>query len=135
SPLLLTLLSLGLLSGGVLGTIAGKRVERRPGAFIVVTAVSLVMGVLAAFVGQQFFGGQFRTHGIAVAAFAAEAGATGMILGISALVRKRVPAAQRAKIITIATLTKFMFGIAVSQLGTPVWHAAQWSGITWLMAP
>jgi hypothetical protein len=68
SPLLLTVLSLGLVSGGVLGAIAGKRIGRNPGAFIVVTAVSLVAGVLAAFAGQQFFGGQFRTHGIGVAA-------------------------------------------------------------------
>ncbi|WP_343942158.1 hypothetical protein [Pseudonocardia zijingensis] len=135
SPLLLTLLSLGLVSGGVLGTIAGKRIEHKPGAFILVTAGSLVAGVLAAFAGAQVAGGQFQTHGIAVAAFAAEAGATGMILGIFELVRKRVPAAKQARVITTATLTKFVFGIAASQLGAPVWNAAQWSGITWMMAP
>jgi hypothetical protein len=135
SPLLLTLLSFGLVSGGLLGAVFGNRVKNNPGLFIVVTAAALVVGVAAVFFGQHLFDGRWRVAGIAVAAFAAEAGATGMILGIFEIVGQRVPPAKRSLVITIATLAKFGFSIAASMAGTPVWQAAGWSGITALMVP
>jgi hypothetical protein len=112
--------------------------ERNPVGFVTALAALLAVGGLVAVLGSAL--GPFATAvTIAVAAYLVEAGGTGAVLPVQAVIRSRVDAAEQGMAMTAVTIAKFAVQVVISIVGTLVWTGATplpagWPGVTMMGA-